>query len=165
MIWRIWLLVIALCSLVSPRAHAEAESTLQSLSTLEQRAMARLLNQAEQNLKATLNWVATSVESDASSWSETHRDRLFELNSRTQRSVRVLMLQVERLGLSTAKETAQSFTTEYGAFSSALRDLHRVVVMKENPVLTLEQSQRSALQALAALESIRSDIPTRLDSR
>jgi hypothetical protein len=53
----------------------------------------------------------------------------------------------------------------YGAFSTTLRDLHRAVVMKENPDATLEQSQRTALQALAALESVRSEIPTRTDSR
>jgi hypothetical protein len=72
---------------------------------------------------------------------------------------------VERLSVSTAKETTRTFTMNYGAFSTTLRDLHRAVVMKENPDATLEQSQRTALQALAALESVRSEIPTRTDSR
>jgi hypothetical protein len=159
------LLAIALSSLASGRLHAEVDSYAPPLSALEQRVMGRLLHQAEQNLKTTLKWLAASSDSDATSWSDSHRSQLFDLNSRTQRSVRVLMLQVERLSVSTAKETTRTFTMNYGAFSTTLRDLHRAVVMKENPDATLEQSQRTALQALAALESVRSEIPTRTDSR
>lgn len=138
---RVFFLLIALCGLVSSRLHAETGGYAQPLSVLEQRSMVRLLHQAEQNLKTTLKWVAASAESDASSWSESHRSQLFDVHSRTQQSVRVLMLQVERLGLSTDKETARAFTDEYGAFSTTLRALHRAVVMKESPLGWSESEQ------------------------
>lgn len=159
------LLLFTFFGLASPRLYAEADGYLQPLSVLEQRSMLRLLTQVEQDLRTAVKWVGASPGSEVTSWPESHRHQLFELHSRTQRSARVLMLQVERLDVSTIKEAAQAFTMDYGAFSATLRELHRAVVMKENPADTLAQSQSSALQALSALQSVKSDIATSRGSR
>lgn len=129
-----------LCSLLIPAAAAQEPSSI----TGSQAAL-KLLKQAERNLSEMSSWAIDVLGQSPTNISADQRTLLYRANSQTQRSARAL-------AISAADDSLQGFVAKYQAFAEALRDLHRAVVLGEDPSELIGRSLTHAETALSVLK-------------
>lgn len=112
----------------------------------------KLLTTIERDLRAFLD-VAKSIDGAAKSLPQAQRTKVFDLNSRAQRNVRVVQLQHAGSGLLTEQQLERIFVDEYRQFVEGLRNLHRALVLNEDLVDYVDSSLESARRTLAILEA------------
>jgi hypothetical protein len=129
-----------LCFVLIPATAAQEPSP-----TTGSQAALKLLKQAERNLSEMSSWAIDVLRQSPTAISADHRTLLYRANSQTQRSARAL-------ALSAADDSLRGFVAEYQAFAEALRDLHRAVVLGEDPSELIGRSLVRAETALSVLK-------------
>lgn len=132
---RISRLAVALLLLASIPLHAAPSAT------------DKLIKRAERNLAELTRWSVTVSGETATQLSEDHRATLYRIHSETQRSMRALTIAAR-------DDFSRQFADGYQEFATALRDLHRAVVLRHDTAEYLSRSLSEAAKLTALIKDI-----------
>ena len=107
----------------------------------------KLIKSAERNLAALTRWSSTVSGSEAMPLSDESKATLYRIHSETQRSVRAL-------SIAARDDFSRQFAAGYQDFATALRGLHRAVVLGQDASSHLADSLVEASNLLAMIKDI-----------
>jgi hypothetical protein len=110
-------------------------------------ATEKLMKSAERNLTEWTRWSTSVSTSGAIQLSDESRAALYRIHSETQRSVRALTIAAR-------DDVSRQFAAGYQDFATALRDLHRAVVLGHDASNDLARSLIEAAELMAMIKDI-----------
>ena len=107
----------------------------------------KLIKSAEQNLAELTRWSSAIAADEGSRLSDDNRAALYRIHSETQRSVRALTIAAR-------DDVSRQFAAGYQDFATALRGLHRAVVLGHDTTDHVASAVSEAAELLAMIKDI-----------